>query len=193
MSKASAEIPRNPKPRRILDIGSHIGYVFDTSAEKQTKLFSLTREIVDARTSTLVYVAGKQGVKGIRLSLKDTGFDVAFYERNKQLQIADSEEWFTTSGRQQQFKSISDIELQMKNKLKDALDSGFSYLSVISETDMLVRKGFLSKYREFDEFLASNIERLGCAFICAFDRRELVAAGISDVNAEVSLLHSGLI
>ena len=57
---------------------------------------------------------------------------------------------------------------------------GSSYLVVVSETDMLVRKGFLSNYVEFDTHLGRTIRDLKAAFVCAFDRRELLAAGIKD-------------
>jgi len=171
-------------------MGTHAAYLFETGSEKQVKLFSLTREIVDGRHSSLLYIAGKQGVKGIRLSLKDIGFDVAFFERNKQLRIVDSEEFFTAIGKQQIFKPTSELHSQLTSKLEEAISSGFSYLSVISETDMLVRKGFLARYREFDDFLAKSIRDLKCCFVCAFDRRELAAAGVSDATQEISSIHS---
>ena len=55
---------------------------------------------------------------------------------------------------------------------------------------LLVRKGFLSKYIEFDASLGRAIRDLKAAFICAFDRRELLAAGIKDPATEISELHS---
>jgi MEDS: MEthanogen/methylotroph, DcmR Sensory domain len=196
MSNASTAIPRGPDRRDRLHIGSHVAYVFDSSAEKQSKLFGLCRETMDARNSSLLYIAGKQGVKGIRLSLKDTGFDVVFYERNKQLRIVDSEEWYLVSSRDQQrqeFSSISELEEKFRAKAAEAIQSGFTFLTVISETDMLVRKGFLTKYGEFDEFLGKEIKQLALAVVCAFDKRELEVAGIQDVNAAVLTTHSRLV
>jgi len=193
MSKASTEIPRDSRSGSSLEAGIHAAYLFETQSEKQAKLFSLCRDIVDARNSSLIYIAGKQGVKGIRLSLKDIGFDVSFFERTKQLKIVDSEEWFLSSSRQQQFKSLQELEQQLASKSQETTSSGFAYLAVISETDMLVRKGFLSKYREFDNLLTRKVRELRCAFVCAFDRRELVAAGVPDVDAEISSSHSRVI
>jgi hypothetical protein len=193
MSNTSTEIPRDPNRREHIGVGTHPAYVFDTSAEKQSKLFALCQEIISSGNSSVLYIAGKQGVIGIRLSLKDIGFDVSFYERSKQLRIVDSEEWFLTSGRQQQFLPIPELEQRLKVRAQEAVQSGFRCLTVISETDMLVRKGFLPKYKEFDDFLAREIKEFGVAFVCAFDRRELQAAGVRDVDAEVSASHSFLL
>ncbi len=87
MAEASTEIPGGPSDKDLLEPGFHAAYFFDSQSEKQLKLFSLCREAVDQKNDSLVYVAGKQGVKGIRLSLKDTGFDVAAYEKKQQMKI----------------------------------------------------------------------------------------------------------
>ncbi|MGH2639897.1 MAG: hypothetical protein ACRDF4_11570, partial [Rhabdochlamydiaceae bacterium] len=99
MSEASAQMPKNPRDQSDLDIGSHAGYIFESNSEKQKKLFDLCRDAVDAKNSGLLYIAGKQGVKGIRLSLIDTGFDVASYQRKNKLNIVDSEEFYLTASR----------------------------------------------------------------------------------------------
>ncbi|MDA4111069.1 MAG: MEDS domain-containing protein [Thaumarchaeota archaeon] len=193
MAEASTEIPTSPRKRGFLEAGTHAAYYFDSNAEKQSRIFPLCREIMDAKNAFLIYIAGKQGVKGIRLSLKDVGFDVAQYEKSKQLKIADSEEWFLSSGRVQKFKELEDLERQLETNAREAIESGFSHVTVISETDMLVRKGFLSSYKEFDRFLNSTIEQIRAAFVCAFDKRELVAAGVRDISADISRLHSQVI
>lgn len=193
MSNASTAIPTDPDRREHVGIGTHSAYVFDTNAEKQSKLFALVQDVMNSGDSSVLYIAGKQGVIGIRLSLKDIGFDVSFYERSKQLRIIDSVEWFLSTGRQQQFLSIPELEQKMKVRAAEAVESGFRYLTVVSETDMLVRKGFLSEYKEFDNFLSTDIKQLAVAFVCAFDKRELQAAGIRDVDAEVSVSHSFLL
>ncbi|HVB12174.1 MAG TPA: MEDS domain-containing protein [Nitrososphaerales archaeon] len=190
MSEASTEIPSEVSDISDLDIGSHAGYVFESNSEKQLKLFSLCRESVNIKNCGLLYIAGKQGVKGIRLSLIDTGFDVASYQKNGQMKIIDSEEWFLESDRKPQFKPIEQLKIEFTKLASETIAMGYRYLVVISETDMLVRKGFLSKYIEFDASLGRSIRDLKAAFICAFDRRELLAAGIKDPATEISELHS---
>lgn len=190
MSEASTEIPNKFRKISDLDIGTHAGYVFETNAEKQLKLFDLCRESVSAKNCGLLYIAGKQGVKGIRLSLIDTGFDVAAYQRNGQMRIVDSEEWYL---HRNQFKSNDDVATQFRKASDEAISLGYSYLVVISETDMLVRKGFLSEYTELDAHLDKVIRELKTAFVCAFDRRELMAVGIKDPTIHVSDTHSVMI
>src|SRR5271166_2773210 len=160
MAEASTEIPGGHNRGRYLEAGIHAAYFFDSHSEKQQKLFPICRDFVDAKNASLIYIAGKQGVKGIRLSLKDVGFDVAAYEKNKQMKIVDSEEWFLTSGRQQQFRPITELADRIKESSKESIDSGFSLLSIISETDMLVRKGFTSNYQEFDDLLSRLVPQL---------------------------------
>jgi len=193
MSEASTEIPNNFRAISDLDIGTHAGYVFESNSEKQLKLFALCRESVSAKNCGLLYVAGKQGVKGIRLSLIDTGFDVAAYQRNGQMKIVDSEEWYLTNSNKPQFKSVEELEGAIRKLSNETIALGFSYLVVISETDMLVRKGFLTQYVEFDAHLANAIRDLKTALVCAFDRRELLAAGIRDPIVHVSDLHSAML
>ena len=64
---------------------------------------------------------------------------------------------------------------------------------LISETDMLVRKGYYTAYKEFDTGLGKKLSELNVALVCVFDRRELQAAGISNALAEVSEFHTALI
>src|ERR1700730_8758194 len=142
MAEASAEISPGRRKRGFLEAGTHAAYFFELQSEKQSKIFPLCREILDSKNAALIYVAGKQGVKGIRLSLKDTGLDLTPYEKTKQLRIVDSEEWFLNS-RQQKFKDLTELEVELNSRANEVMGSGFNYLCMISETDMLVRKGFL--------------------------------------------------
>jgi hypothetical protein len=190
MAEASAEISPGRRKRDSLGAGTHAAYFFDSHSEKQLKLFPLCKEIVDSKNAALIYIAGKQGVKGIRLSMKDVGFDLTPYEKSKQLKIVDSEEWFFSTSRQQKFKDLAELEVQLNSKATEALQTGFNYLAVISETDMLVRKGFLPNYLEFEGLVNSQLGRAKIAVVCAFDKRELLAAGVRDVSAEISRLHS---
>ena len=193
MSNTSAEIPRSSGRPDVTDSGAHTGYIFDAHDEKQSRLFSICRETVNGKNSMVVYVAGKQGTKGIRLSLIDTGFDVSFYQKTKRMKILDSEEWFLTNERKPQFKSLEHLADEVSRQLEEATAAGYEGVFIIFETDMLVRKGFLQKYVEFDEMLSKRIGDMKVSALCAFDRRELMAAGIADPVALVSGLHSRLL
>ena len=139
MSETSTAIPRDFKNLSSPDVGSHCGYIFESSSDKQSKLFELCREFV-SRNSSVLYIAGKQGVKGIRLSLIDTGFDVASYQRIGKMSIVDSEEWFLAGSRRTQFKSFVNLEEEFRGASVNAIERGHEFLVVVSETDMLVRK-----------------------------------------------------
>ncbi|MDG6921853.1 MAG: MEDS domain-containing protein, partial [Nitrososphaerota archaeon] len=155
-------------------------------------LFELCRELI-LRHCGVLYIAGKQGVKGIRLSLIDTGLDVSGYQRSGQMNIVDSEEWYLSSPRRIQFKSDAELENEFRRVSEETISSGYNYLVVISETDMLVRKGFLAKYAELDAQLDSVIRDLKIGFLCAFDRRELVASGVKDATLQVTVTHQTMI
>ncbi len=193
MSSASTEVPNNSRGTDDLEVGSHVGYVFESHSEKQNKLFSLCRETVDLKNCGLLYIAGKQGVKGIRLSLIDTGFDVASYSRSRQMEIVDSEEWFLESERNPKFKTLEELVRKFTQASAQTEAEGYNYLVVISETDMLVRKGFLSKYLEFDTYLGRTLGDLRITLVCAFDKRELTAVGIKDPVTQVSEFHALMI
>lgn len=193
MSSASTEIPRRFGRVDAHDTGAHTGYIFDAHDEKQSRLFSLCSETVNLKNSAVVYVAGKQGIKGIRLSLIDTGFDVAFYQKTKRIKIVDSEEWFLTTDRKPQFKSLERLYDDVVRELEESTSAGYAGVLLIFETDMLVRKGYLQKYLEFDEMMNKRIENMKVSVLCAFDRRELTAAGVKDPAALVSSLHSHLL
>lgn len=193
MSEARIEISRNDIGSDFLEPGSHFAHVFESNADKQKKIFSICSECVSRRNAYLLYVAGKQGVKGIRLSLKDVGFDVASYERNVQFKIVDSEQWYLTTGRQMSFKSFDEINSEILKVSKTASDAGFSMTVIISETDMLVRKGHYAAFKEFDTKLGQRLVELNVAMVCVFDKRELQAAGISNALDEVSGYHAALI
>lgn len=189
MSEARTEIPNNSIGRQPLDVGTHNGYLFESNAEKQNRLFAICRENVRLNRAVL-YVAGKQGVKGIRLSLIDTGFDVASYQRINQFRILDSEELFLDNSRRPTFKSLEQVREQLGRIVSEFNSSGFEYLIVILETDMLVRKGFLHKYLEFEDWLNGKSKEMNASFVCAFDVRELVATGVKDPALEVSAVHN---
>lgn len=188
MAEASTEVPKEFRSVSDADIGTHAGYVFESNSEKQDRLFELCRELI-LKQCGILYIAGKQGVKGIRLSLIDTGFDVSGYQRSGQMEIVDSEEWYLSSPRRTQFKSNAELENELRKVSEETISTGYNYLVVISETDMLVRKGFLSKYAEFDGQLDSLIKDLKIAFVCAFDRRELLASGVKDPTVQVAVTH----
>jgi len=193
MAEASTEIPGGPGNKDLLEPGTHAAYFFDSQSEKQLKLFSLCREAVDQKNASLIYIAGKQGVKGIRLSLKDTGFDVAAYEKMQQMKILDSEEFFLNSGRQQQFRAIEELVGKIGAYEKDATRLGFSGLLILSETDMLVRKGFLAEYKKFDESMSRMLPQSTVTLLCGFDKRELLARGVANPEAEIGPLHSVIV
>jgi hypothetical protein len=192
MSEARAEFPDKVRGHFVSEPGTHRGYIFHSSSEKQDVLFSRVRESI-LQNFGVLYIAGKQGVKGIRLSLIDTGFDVASYQKNNQIRILDSEEFFLENPRRPQFKGIEQIAEQLQKIIAETLNSGCSSLMVLSETDMLVRKGFFQKYLEFDEWLAKGAEGLKASFVCAFDERELIASGAKDELARVEQLHSSML
>lgn len=189
MSSTSTEVPRSFGTIDVHNNGTHTGYLFDAHDEKQSRLFSLCRETINTRNVAVVYVAGKQGTKGIRLSLIDTGFDVSFYQKSKRIKILDSEEWFLTGDRRPQFKSLEQLSEEVDLAQEEATTAGYDGVFLIFETDMLVRKGFLQKYVEFDEMLNKSIYSMKVGVLCAFDRRELMAAGVVDPIALVSNLH----
>jgi MEDS: MEthanogen/methylotroph, DcmR Sensory domain len=190
MAAASTEIPGGPGERDLLEPGIHAAYFFDTHSEKQLKLFSLCRGAVDDKNCYLIYVAGKQGVKGIRLSLKDTGFDVAAYEKKQQMKIIDSEELFLTMGRQQTFRPAEELVEKITGFEKEALNLGYSGLVILCETDMLVRKGYLGGYKEFDTEIGRLLPQTRITLLCAFDKRELTARGVQNPEAEIGPLHN---
>ena len=177
-----------------LNQGVHLAYVFSNSAEKQSRLFRFCENAVNVSRCYLLYIAGKQGVKGIRLSLKDVRFNVAYYERARQLRIVDSDEWFLESGRQKSnFKTNELLTNQLDLVISEARAAGYPFVTVISETDSLVRKGFYSDYSEYDLFLENQLRKSPAAFVCAFDRREMEAAGIGDINEALSKSHSEVV
>lgn len=192
MAEASTEVPEEFKSSADSRDGSHSGYIFQSNSEKQQKLFELCREQI-MKQCGILYIAGKQGVKGIRLSFIDTGFDVAGYQRNGQMNIVDSEEWYLSGPRRNQFKPFEELEKDFRKVSEGTVVSGYTRLLVISETDMLIRKGFLQEYAKFDEQLGRSINDLRITFVCAFDERELAASGVKDPILHVSDLHEIMI
>jgi hypothetical protein len=176
-----------------LSQGAHIAYVFSSNAEKQSSLFQLCEHEISSQNHFVLYLSGKQGVKGIRLSLKDVGFDVAFYERAKQFRIIDSEEWFFASGRQKLFKAPEEIKAEIAGLAGEAVSCGYPQATIISETDALVRKGFYPKYLELDNFLGKELLNVKASLVCAFDQRELEAAGAKNYREEIGNSHSAVI
>ncbi len=193
MSGSTSEMSRGLKKAEALRPGSHVAYVFASTPEKQTMLFQLCEQAVSTHNSYLLYISGKQGVKGIRLSLKDVGFDVAFFERARQFKIVDSEEWFLSSGRQRSFKSNEELMNQIAGVASEALSVGYPYATIVSETDSLVRKGFYSKYLELDEHIGTTLHNVKVALVCAFDQRELEAAGAKSYREDILKAHSAVL
>jgi hypothetical protein len=173
-----------------LTVGSHAAYVFSDSGEKQQKLFSLISESLRDPSAAVLYIAGKQGVKGIRFSMKDYGIDVGAIEREGKMKIVDYDEWYLIAGRTPTFKPIATLREQISDFAKKAEKSGCYYVTIISETDALVRKGFCNKYRELELDLGKNVSDFRAILVCAYDERELAAAKIVDAKTELSNTHS---
>jgi hypothetical protein len=193
MSEAGIQISGNRRSKDPLAPGSHSALLFESQSDKQERLFSMCRDCVGSRDSYLLYIAGKQGVKGIRLSLKDVGFDVASFEKKNQMKIVDSEAWFVSSARLPIFKPFDEIYSQFREVSAGAGRAGFHQVTIISETDMIVRKKMYPEFKEFDKKLRDKLLELNAALVCGFDRRELQAAGIPDTTREVSEYHTILI
>ncbi len=186
MATAWEEVSR---PTRLSDAvggGTHGAYFFKDSSEKQRLLFQICMDSLGG-SSFVLYIAGKQGTKGIRLSMKDAGIDVAGFERQKKLRIADSEELYLGSGRTQSFRTMEALSEEIQNVKKESQEAGNKLLVVISETDQLVRKGFVEAYMEFEKTATMIVDRASIAFICAYDERELAAARVS--KDEIARLH----
>jgi hypothetical protein len=187
------EIPEPQKDIEGLSVGSHAAYIFSDSAKKQQKLFRLVSESLQDPSGAVIYIAGKQGVKGIRFSMKDYGIDVGFSERQKKIKIVDSEEWYLTLGKTPSFKPIGTIREQFSNYVKAEEEAGYYYVTIISETDSIVRKGHYDHYRELEMELGKNIALFRAIFVCAYDERELNAAGFREVRPQLSSLHASVI
>ncbi len=187
MTSTREEISPSSRIGEFAGEGTHSAYFFRDSREKQLRLFRLCVDCLEGSTLVL-YIAGKQGTKGIRLSMKDSGVDVAAFERKKKLKIADSEEWFLNSGRTATFKATELLTEQLKRMLKEWGTSGKEELMVICETDQLVRKGFIKYYMEFERTATELADGTSIAFVCAYDERELSAAHVA--REEIAKLHS---
>jgi MEDS: MEthanogen/methylotroph, DcmR Sensory domain len=189
LADPSGQIAPPTRHSNELSKNSHIVYLFNDTEEKQQKIFPLLERTLSKSTSVL-YIAGKQGVKGIRLSLKDFGLDVAMYEREKKFRIVDSEEWYLSRSRQPAFKQPDEIVSEIKNFGSFSTSSGFECGTIISETDMLVRKGFFGRYLELERELLKLTESSPIALLCAYDERELEANGSKGRENEIFALHS---
>jgi MEDS: MEthanogen/methylotroph, DcmR Sensory domain len=170
---------------------SHLFFQFNNSEEKQQKIFALVVRLL-AR-STIMYIAGKQGIKGIRLSMKDYGIDVAANERENRLKIVDSEDYFLTKNRQPSFKPIDDIQRELENFEASASRGNFEFSTIVCETDMLVRKGFFENYLEFEKQLPTIMTNGAWAVVCIYDERELQAKGLTGLESKLIALHSAVL
>lgn len=193
MALENSEIAEDIRNLEDLPIGSHAAYLYDDSSEKQSIIFGFVSENLEKRSSFVLYVAGKQGVKGIRLSMKDQGVDVSGNERLKRLRIVDSEEWFLFSGKTSSIKSIEELQTLFVKSAEDAARTGNEYITVISEIDMLVRKGFFQNYLAFEKKLGRGPTRFKTIFVCAYDTRELKAAGILSPRETLREFHDTII
>jgi hypothetical protein len=188
----------NPKDRlarsskRIGDLeqSKHVFYLFEDAAQKQQRIFHILEAMLSDSNTSIIYIAGKQGVKGIRLSMKDFGIDVGSIEKEKKIKIVDSEEWFLTKARQPVFKPVHEIKDEISRLGSEAKASGFDYATIISETDMLVRKGYFPQYFLLEKELTDLIAGSSIAFLCAYDERELIAKGLKEAQNQISGLHS---
>ena len=120
--------------------------------------------------------------------MKDFGIDVASFERLGRLRIVDWEEWFLAPGRQAPFRSTADLLEQFAVVFRDAHSRGCEPLLIISESDMLVRKGYLGDYEGFEKEAERSLLDIGAVLLCAYDERELSA--IKGSKSEVALRHT---
>ncbi len=167
--------------------GTHMAYFFRESREKQQRLFKLCVNCLEGSFFVL-YIAGKQGTKGIRLSMKDAGIDVAHFERNKKLKIFDSEEWFLNPGKNPSFRANESLMEQAMRTMTESRAGGNETLMVICETDQLVKKGFVRNYMEFEKIVSELADGRSIAFVCAYDERELAVSRVA--KEEIVKLHS---
>ena len=193
ISRSDKEYKEQLRDLGGLSIGSHCAYVFTDSSEKQLRLFRLVRESLNDPSAAVLYIAGKQGVKGIRFSLKDYGIDVGGIERLWRIRIADSEEWYLIPGKTPSFKAISTIQNQFSEFVKTEEKHGYYYITIISETDYIVRKGFFKEYRELEAALGKSALLSNGVLVCAYDERELKAAGLTNSSLDLSELHSTML
>jgi hypothetical protein len=193
LARARREYPEPERDFGGLSVGSHAAYIFADSAEKQRRLFRLVSESLQDPSAAVLYVAGKQGVKGIRFSMKDYGIDLGSIERQKKIKIVDSDEWYLTLGKTPAFKQIGTIRDQFSEFVKSEEQVGYYYVTIVSETDSLVRKGFFKHYRELEMELGKNIALFRAIFICAYDERELNAAGFREIKTDLSNLHAAIL
>ena len=176
-----------------ISIGSHVAYIFVDSAEKQQRLFQLVSDSLQDPSAAVLYIAGKQGVKGIRFSMKDYGIDVGAIERQRKIRIVDSDEWYLVSGKTSSFKPIGKIRDQFSEFAEYEQKAGYYYLTIISETDSVVRKGFFEQYRELETELGRKLALFRAIFVCAYDERELSAKGLPDARSDLTSLHSSIL
>jgi|GEM_PF-1858525 hypothetical protein len=172
----------------------HVAFLFSSLPEKQSKLFSLVSSILEAGTNSILYLAGKQGVKGIRLSMKDAGINVALYERRMMLKIEDSQEWYLDTGISQGlFRSDSEIESRFRNFAESLIPAGPEAITIISEMDILVRKGFLEDCIRFERTLNLVISSLNALCVCVYDERDLSVQGIPSPQDRLAHLHNRIL
>ena len=190
LARSGREYPESEKDLGGMAVGSHAAYIFADSAQKQQRLFKLVSESLQDPSASVLYIAGKQGVKGIRFSMKDYGIDVGSIERQRKIKIVDSDEWYLTTGKVPTFKQIGTIRDQFSGFVKSEEEAGYYYVTIISETDSLVRKGFFKQYRELETELGKNIAMFRAVFVCAYDERELNAAGFREIKTDLSNLHA---
>ncbi len=193
LAGARRQYPEPEKDLGGMSVGSHAVYIFADSAEKQQRLFRLVSESLQDPTVAVLYIAGKQGVKGIRFSMKDYGIDVGSIERQRKIKIVDSEEWYLTPGKVTSFKPIGTVRNQFSEFVKSEEEAGYYYVTIVSETDSLVRKGFFKYYRELEMELGKNIALFRAIFVCAYDERELNAAGFREIRTDLSNLHATIL
>src|SRR5487761_802784 len=179
LARSGREYPESERDLGGMSVGSHAAYIFADSAQKQQRLFKLVSESLQDPSASVLYIAGKQGVKGIRFSMKDYGIDVGSIERQRKIKIVDSDEWYLITGKVPTFKQIGTIRDQFSGFVKSEEEAGY-----------LVRKGFFKQYRELETELGKNIAMFRAVFVCAYDERELNAAGFREIKTDLSNLHA---
>jgi hypothetical protein len=193
MSSQGSQLPEREVDVNKLPDGAHIAYLFSSTSEKQVALFRLVSTSLTGGQTFVIYIAGKQGIKGIRLSMKDIGIDVGSFEKMNRLRIVDSEEWYTNTGRRSSFKSVETIKSAFTQAESQCLKNGLGRLLVISEMDMLVRKGFFHDCEEFELSLGKTVPSLHGNILCAYDERELTAVRVTSPRQELARWHESVL
>jgi hypothetical protein len=153
-----------------LKVREHTAYLYDMVDDKQIILFSYVMNAIE-EGGLAVYIAGRQGKKGIRLSMRDFGIDVNRSEERHALQILDASEFFLEK-ENGPVKSAIKIEQQYKTLVETSLNYGLKSLRIAAETDDLMHKKRGNDYISQDLLLGKELP-FEATLVCAFDLREM--------------------